>query len=78
MSTIEERVTQLIAQQAREPAESILPTMNFRDDLACDSLDEIEIVMALEVEFEIEISDEDAERWVTVHDIVAYVTDKTA
>lgn len=77
MSTIEERVKSTIAQQLRHPVEELRPEANIINDLGADSLDEVEIVMALEEEFDFEISDEEAEKWHTVADVIAYITAAT-
>lgn len=63
-----ERVVKVISEQLDFDVNDIQPEMNIVDDLGADSLDLVEVVMALEEEFEIEISDEDAERIMTVGD----------
>jgi len=52
----------------------VVPTASFVDDLGADSLDQVELIMAMEEEFEISISDEDAEKIITVQDAVNYIT----
>ncbi len=67
------RLIKLIADQAGFPADDIKPESNLVSDLGMDSLDLIETCMAVEEEFEIEISNEEAERYVTVGDIMDLV-----
>lgn len=74
MSTIEERVKKIIAQQLGTYEENIKPEARFVEDLGADSLDEVELVMALEDEFEIEIPDDAAEAVKTVQQAIDYVT----
>ena len=57
--------------------EEIKPTASFRDDLGSDSLDAVELIMALEEKFGIEIPDEDAEKLKTVNDATKYIENKT-
>ena len=64
--TIEQRLTQIIIEQLGAKEAEVTPQASFRDDLGADSLDEVELVMAAEEEFEIEISDEQAEAMDTV------------
>ncbi|MCU0756136.1 MAG: acyl carrier protein [Xanthomonadales bacterium] len=74
MSTIEERVRKIVAEQLGVKEEQVVPSASFRDDLGADSLDTVELVMALEEEFECEIPDEEAERLTTVKLAIDYVT----
>ena len=62
MASIEERVQKIVAEQLGVEEEQVTMEASFMDDLGADSLDTVELVMALEEEFEIEISDEDAEK----------------
>ena len=71
--TIEQRVKEIIVNQLNVNEEQITPTASFLDDLGADSLDTVELVMALEEEFECEIPDEDAEKITTVQQAVDYV-----
>ena len=71
---IESRVKQLIAEQLGVKLEEIYNESSFIDDLGADSLDTVELVMALEEEFEAEIPDEDAENIQTVQQAIDYVT----
>jgi acyl carrier protein len=75
MSTIEERVKKIVAEQLGVKEEEITPDASFVDDLGADSLDTVELVMALEEEFETEIPDEDAEKIETIKDAVNYINE---
>ncbi|MGE4545885.1 MAG: acyl carrier protein [Pedobacter sp.] len=74
MASIEERVQQIIAEQLGVDEAQVTGDASFMDDLGADSLDTVELVMALEEEFDIEISDEDAEKIQTVQDAVDYIS----
>ncbi|MCS3466984.1 acyl carrier protein [Pseudomonas sp. Bc-h] len=74
MSTIEERVKKIVAEQLGVKAEEVTNTASFVEDLGADSLDTVELVMALEEEFETEIPDEEAEKITTVQAAIDYVT----
>jgi len=76
MSNIEEKVKEIIAEQLGVKKEEIKPESSFVDDLGADSLDTVEIVMALEEEFGIEIPDEDAEKISTVGEAIQYIENK--
>jgi len=76
MNNIEERVKKIIAEQLGVKKEEIRPESSFVDDLGADSLDTVEIVMALEEEFGIEIPDEDAEKISTVGEAIQYIENK--
>ena len=71
--TIEQRVKEIIVNQLNVNEEQITPEASFLDDLGADSLDTVELVMALEEEFETEIPDEEAEKITTVKLAIAYV-----
>ena len=73
MSTAEERVKKLICEQLGVKEEEVKDEASFVDDLGADSLDTVELVMALEEEFETEISDEEAENITTVKEAVDYI-----
>jgi acyl carrier protein len=73
MAFSEERVRQIIMDQLGVSAEQVTPDASFIDDLGADSLDTVELVMALEEEFDIEIPDEDAEKLRTVRDALDYL-----
>lgn len=74
MATIEERIKKIIATNLGDNPANIKGEMKLVDDLGADSLDKVEMVMELEDEFVVDIPDEDGERWVTVQDVVDYVT----
>jgi acyl carrier protein len=71
-----DKVQNIVAEQLSVEKEQVSLESNFADDLGADSLDQVELVMALEEEFDIEISDEDAEKITTVKDAVSYITTK--
>jgi len=73
MASIEERVKQIVAEQLGVDEEQVTDTAAFMDDLGADSLDTVELVMALEEEFDVEISDEDAEKIQTVKNAIDYI-----
>ena len=73
-ATIEQKVKNIIADQLGVGEEEIKPAASFIEDLGADSLDIVELVMAMEEEFEVEIPDEEAENIKTVQDAVTYVT----
>lgn len=73
---IEDRVNEIIAEQLGVKKEEIKPESSFIDDLGADSLDTVEVVMALEEEFNIEIPDEDAEKITTVGEATRYIEEK--
>lgn len=75
---VQEKIKSIIAEQLGVKAEEVIPEASFIDDLGADSLDTVELVMALEEEFSIEISDEDAEKITTVGDAIKYIEEKTA
>jgi acyl carrier protein len=68
-----EKVKEIIASQLGVEIEEVTPEASFIDDLGADSLDTVELVMALEEEFGIEIPDEDAEKITTVNDAISYI-----
>ena len=74
MSSIEQRVKAIVAEQLGVKEEEVTNESSFVDDLGADSLDTVELVMALEEEFETEIPDEDAEKITTVQNAVDYAT----
>ena len=73
MASVEERVKQIIVEQLGVDEAEVTPTASFVDDLGADSLDQVELVMAFEEAFDIEIPDEDAEKIRTVQDAVDYI-----
>ena len=76
MSAIYDKVKGIIVEQLSAEEEDIKMEATFVDDLGADSLDIVELVMALEEEFDLEIPDEDAEKIKTVGDAVKYIEDK--
>ena len=73
MATIEERVRKIIVEQLGVDEEEVTPEAHFVDDLGADSLDTVELVMAFEEEFNMEIPDEDAEKIGKVKDAIEYL-----
>jgi acyl carrier protein len=73
MADIIERVKKIIIEQLDVAEEDVVPTASFVDDLGADSLDQVELIMAMEEEFNVSISDEDAEKIATVQDAIDYV-----
>src|ERR1700741_2668261 len=73
MASVEERVKQIIVEQRGVDEAEVTPNASFVDDLGADSLDTVELVMAFEEAFEIEIPDEDAEKIRTVKDAIDYI-----
>ncbi|HEX30413.1 TPA: acyl carrier protein [Candidatus Poribacteria bacterium] len=73
---VEEKVKEIIAEQLQVDAEKVTPEASFIDDLGADSLDTVELVMAFEEAFDIEIPDEDAEKIRTVGDAINYIKDR--
>ena len=71
--SIEERVKKIIVEQFGVKEEDVKPEASFVEDLGADSLDTVELVMALEEEFDIEIPDEEAEKITTVQSAIDYV-----
>jgi len=71
--SIEKRVKEIIVEQLGVNENEVTPEAKFVDDLGADSLDLVELVMALEEEYNMEISDEDAEKILTVGDAIEYI-----
>ncbi len=76
MSTVEQQVKAIVAEQLGVKPEQVTSEASFVDDLGADSLDTVELVMALEEEFEIEIPDEDAEKITTVQQAIDYINER--
>lgn len=68
-----DRITKIIVDRLGVEESEVKPESSFKDDLGADSLDVVELVMELEDEFDLEISDEDAEKISTVQDVVTYI-----
>ncbi|MBI4845574.1 MAG: acyl carrier protein [Candidatus Omnitrophica bacterium] len=76
--SVVDKVKAIIVDQLGVKAEEVTSTASFVDDLGADSLDTVELVMALEEEFGIEIPDEDAEKMTTVGEAIKYIDEKTS
>ena len=76
--SIEKRVKEIIVEQLGVNESEVTPEAKFVDDLGADSLDLVELVMALEEEYNMEISDEDAEKILTVGDAIEYIQARAA
>jgi acyl carrier protein len=74
----EERIRSIIADQLEVQEDEVVPEASFTDDLGADSLDLVELVMAMEEEFGIEITDEEAERIQSVQDAINFIEERTA
>ena len=75
-SSVEDKVKQIIVEQLGVDESEVTPTASFIDDLGADSLDTVELVMAFEKEFDIDIPDEEAEKLRTVGDAIGYLNQK--
>ncbi len=75
--SVEKRIKEIVAEQLGVDESQVTNEASFMDDLGADSLDTVELVMALEEEFDIEISDENAEKIQTVQDAIDYITEHT-
>ncbi len=73
--TIEQKVKDIIVEQLGVNADQVVPEAKFIEDLGADSLDTVELIMALEEEFGIEVPDEEAEKLVSVGDVTRYIED---
>jgi len=71
--SIEDKVKKIIAEKLSVELEEVVPQASFVDDLGADSLDLVELIMSMEEEFDIEISDEEAEKLVTVQDVLNFI-----
>ncbi|MEN9468361.1 MAG: Acyl carrier protein [Verrucomicrobiota bacterium] len=74
--SIEEKVKDIIVEQLGVNAEQVTTTASFIEDLGADSLDTVELVMAFEEEFGVEVPDEDAEKLQNVGDVIKYIEEK--
>lgn len=77
MSDVFERVKRIIVERLGVDESEVTPEASFKDDLGADSLDVVELVMELEDEFDLEISDEDAEKITTVGEVVQYIESRS-
>lgn len=71
--SVEDKVKKIIAEKLSVDLEEVIPEASFVDDLGADSLDLVELIMSMEEEFDIDISDEDAEGLVSVKDAIDYI-----
>jgi acyl carrier protein len=71
--TVEEQVRKIIAEKLSVELEEVVPEASFVDDLGADSLDLVELIMSMEEDFDIDISDEEAEQLTTVQDAIDYI-----
>ena len=76
MSDVAEKVTKIIVDQLGVSADEVKPEASFVEDLGADSLDLTELIMAMEEEFDIEISDDDAQKILKVQDAISYIENK--
>jgi acyl carrier protein len=76
MASVEEKVKQIIVEQLAVSEDEVKPTASFVDDLGADSLDVVELVMALEENFGLQIPDEDAEKISTVQQAIDYISSR--
>ncbi|AHD05998.1 acyl carrier protein [Paenibacillus larvae] len=77
MSDVLDRVKRIIIERLQVEESEVTPEASFKDDLGADSLDVVELVMELEDEFDLEISDEDAEKITTVGEVLDYIKSHT-
>ncbi len=75
---VEDRIAELIVEQLGVSRDKVVPEASFIDDLGADSLDIVELLMAMEEEFDVEIPDDDAEKIQTIGDAVSYLKEKLA
>jgi acyl carrier protein len=78
VNNLEAKVKEIIADRLQVDISSVTPTASFIEDLGADSLDTVELVMAFEEEFDLEIPDEDAEKLQTVGSAISYLQEKLA
>lgn len=76
MAVVEDKIKKIIIEQLGVDEEDVTPDASFVDDLGADSLDTVELVMAFEEEFGIEIPDEDAEKIITVRNVMDYIKER--
>ena len=75
--SVEEKIKKIICEQLEVDEKDVIPEASFVDDLGADSLDQVELIMAMEEEFGISISDEEAEKITTVRDAIEYIEKNT-
>ena len=71
-----DKIKEIVVEQLGVDAEQVVPEANFVEDLGADSLDTVELIMAFEEEFDVEIPDTDAEKIKTVQDVIDYIESK--
>ena len=71
--SVEDKVIRMVAEKLDVDIDEVVPKASLVDDLGADSLDLVELVMTMEEEFDIEISDEEAEKLVTIQDAISYI-----
>jgi len=76
--SVEEKIKKIICEQLEVSEKDVVPEASFVDDLGADSLDQVELIMAMEEEFDISISDEEAEKITTVRDAIEYIEQSKA
>ena len=74
---VEDKIKTIVAEQLGVSEDEVTPEASFTDDLGADSLDIVELVMAIEEEYGIEISDDDAEKIQTIQDAISYIEERT-
>jgi acyl carrier protein len=77
MAAVEDKIKEIIVEQLGVSAEEVVTEASFIDDLGADSLDIVELVMAIEEEWGLEIPDDDAEKIQTIQDAINYVEERT-
>ena len=77
MASVDEKIKKIICEQLDVAEKDVVPAASFVDDLGADSLDQVELIMAMEEEFDISIPDEDAEKIATVQDATNYIKKAT-
>ena len=75
--SVEEKIIKIICEQLEVNKEDVVPEASFVDDLGADSLDQVELIMAMEEEFGVSISDEEAEKIATVRNAIEYIEKST-
>lgn len=75
--SVEDKIANIIADKLSVDLKEVVPEANFIDDLGADSLDLVELIMSMEEEFEIDISDEDAEKLQSVQDAIDYISQQS-
>ena len=73
MASVEEKIKKIVCDQLDVDEKNVVPEASFVDDLGADSLDQVELIMAMEEEFDISIPDEDAEKIATLKDAIDYI-----